>query len=51
MKLGQMLQKTDKEMYFMLKRTNLLEKKKKRKAEVDKMVQLCRNKVECDLKM
>eukprot|EP00347_Sterkiella_histriomuscorum_P010288 403376879 len=49
-KLGQMLSKPEKEMLFMLKRTSFLDKKKKKKAELDKILSIVKTKIEFDLK-
>ncbi|CDW75095.1 UNKNOWN [Stylonychia lemnae] len=50
MKLSQILQKSQQEMLFMLQRTFLLEKKKKKKIELDKHVSIGKSKLEFDLK-
>jgi len=49
-KLSQYLGKPETEMFFMLQRTSLLEKKKKKKAEMTKVLDLIKTKIEIDFK-
>mmetsp|Transcript_27070 Transcript_27070/g.20254 ORF Transcript_27070/g.20254 Transcript_27070/m.20254 type:complete len:87 (+) Transcript_27070:787-1047(+) len=47
-KLGRLLMKSQEEMHCILVRNNMIEKKKKRKAELDKVVALVKSKVEIE---
>lgn len=49
-KLSQYLSKPETEMFYMLQRTSLLEKKKKKKTEMTKILDLIKGKIESDFK-
>ena len=49
-KLAEILQKSELEMQYMLKRTLLLKKKNQKKNELDKILQTVKNKIEGALK-